>query len=62
MRRRKLKKGIIVDVARLDLDTHDFATRANTVLQSSGHMGLSEVVTKTASVVEDTRAALRREP
>ncbi|WP_286958786.1 MULTISPECIES: nucleotidyltransferase domain-containing protein [Micrococcales] len=56
------EKGIIVDVARLDLDTHDFATRANTVLQSSGHMGLSEVVTKTASVVEDTRAALRREP
>ncbi|MFC6397009.1 nucleotidyltransferase domain-containing protein [Luteococcus sanguinis] len=56
------EKGIVVDVARLDLDTHDFAARAHVALHPREHVGLSELVARAASIVEDTRAALPREP
>lgn len=56
------EKGLVVDVARLNLNTHNFATRANVALHPREQMGLSEVVDTVASIVEDTRAVLPRQP
>lgn len=55
------EKGLVVDVATLDIDSHDFSTRAAEALTTSGATrdDLTETVQRTTSLVKLTQESLR---
>nr|WP_269779079.1 nucleotidyltransferase domain-containing protein [Propioniciclava soli] len=54
------EKGLVVDVARLALDTHDFSVRADHAMRwvGSDDGALGMVIDRVAQIVDDTRSAL----
>ncbi|XVX19168.1 nucleotidyltransferase domain-containing protein [Actinomycetota bacterium] len=58
------EKGLVVDVAGLDIDTHNFAQTANAVLNPGEYGGddLADVIATVAELVEGTRSALKPNP
>lgn len=54
------EKGLVVDVARLDLDSHDFSARADVAMRRAGHGdgSLASVVNSVARLVDETRRSL----
>lgn len=52
------EKGIVVDVARLGLDTVDFTARADAALRRCSDTDLVDAIDTVASIVDDTRTAL----
>ena len=54
------EKGLVVDVARLDLDSHDFSARADAAMRRAGddEGSVASVIDAVARLVDETRGAL----
>ncbi|TQM64239.1 nucleotidyltransferase domain-containing protein [Humibacillus xanthopallidus] len=58
------EKGLVVDVARLDLDSHDFSARADDAMRRAGHDdgSLEAVIDRVAQLVAETQRTLDTRP